>query len=251
MRYLSAAERELLLGFGKDHTLFAVAANEVKGNETEFEDKRLSLCGDSFSMVSFGWIISQLCRKWVTPRSPQQLVDRFGLASGCGLAADVPAPLAQRPRYGGVTSSPQSSSRLVAHLSRHVNHTGSDVSVAMGIPFSSKSGNHASIRAAWWDWRILFTSRWKFENHINYLEMRVILQAVKWRSRKSSSVGCRWLHLADSMVCNYILSKGRTSSKLLQPLTREIAAHLLALNSVQLQGHVDSIENPTDAASRA
>ena len=251
VRYLSAAERELLLGFGKDHTLFAVAANEVKGNETEFEDKRLSLCGDSFSMLSFGWIISQLCRKWVTPRSPQQLVDRFGLASGCGLAADVPAPLAQRPRYGGLTSSLQSSSRLVAHLSRHVNHTGSDVSVAMGIPFSSKSGNHASIRAAWWDWRILFTSRWKFESHINYLEMRVILQAIKWRSRKSSSVGCRWLHLADSMVCNYILSKGRTSSKLLQPLTREIAAHLLALNSVQLQGHVDSIENPTDAASRA
>ena len=59
-----------------------------------------------------------------------------------------------------------------------------------------------------------------------------------------------WLHLADSMVCNYILSKGRTSSLMLQPLTREIAAHLLALNSVQLQGHVDSIENPTDAASR-
>ena len=52
------------------------------------------------------------------------------------------------------------------------------------------------------------------------------------------------------MVCNYIISKGRTSSQLLQPITREIAAYLLALNSHQLQGHVDLSENPTDAANR-
>ena len=251
LRYLSAGERERLLGFGPDHTLFAIAANSVKGQEVAFEDKRLSLCGDSFCMLSFGWLIAQLCRAWVEPLSPQQIINRFGLASGCGLAAMVPAPLAQQPGYGGLPNALHTSSRLVGHLSRHVNHTGSDVSVALGIPFTTKSGNHASIRAKWWDWRILFTSRWKFESHINYLEMRVILQAIKWRGRRASAIGSRWLHLADSMVCNYILSKGRTSSQLLQPLTREIAAHLLALNSVQLQGHVDSIENPTDAASRA
>eukprot|EP00435_Cladocopium_sp_Y103_P049961 s280_g15.t1 len=130
LRYLCAAERERLLGFGQDHTLFAVAANSVKGEEIAFEDKRLSLCGDSFSMLSFGWIISQMCKAWVPPRSPQQIVDRFGLASGCGLAADVPAPLALQPRYGGLPNSNHSSQRLVAHLSRHVNHTGSDVSLA-------------------------------------------------------------------------------------------------------------------------
>ena len=80
--------------------------------------------------------------------------------------------------------------------------------------------------------------------------MKMILQAIRWRARFASSCNVRWLHLSDSMVCNFILSKGRTSSKLLQPLTREIAAHLLALNANQLQGHVDSSENPTDAASR-
>jgi hypothetical protein len=80
--------------------------------------------------------------------------------------------------------------------------------------------------------------------------MKMVLQAIKWRARHANAIGSRWLHLADSMVCNFVLSKGRTSSLLLQPLTREISAHLLALNAVQLQGHVDSIENPTDAASR-
>ena len=71
--------------------------------------------------------------------------------------------------------------------------------------------------------------------------MRMILQSIKWRARDGSAFDSRWLHLADSMVSNYILSKGRTSSKLLQPLTREIAVYLLALNAHQLQGHVDSV----------
>jgi predicted transcriptional regulator len=78
----------------------------------------------------------------------------------------------------------------------------------------------------------------------------MILQSIRWRARTAAGCNARWLHLSDSMVCNYILSKGRTSSQLLQPITREIAAYLLALNSHQLQGHVDSSENPTDAASR-
>ena len=50
---------------------------------------------------------------------------------------------------------------------------------------------------------------------------------------------------------NYILSKGRTSSHLLQPLVRKLAAVQLALNALELHGHVESAENPTDAASRA
>ena len=78
----------------------------------------------------------------------------------------------------------------------------------------------------------------------------MILQCIRWRARFGESVGRRWVHLADSMVCNYILSKGRTSSLLLQPIVREINAYLLALNSTQFNAHVDSAENPTDEASR-
>ena len=250
LRYLDSSERELLLGFGQDHTLFTWSAGMAKEDPEAWEDKRLSLCGDSFSMLSFGWLISQLCRNWVEPRSPQEIINRFGLPSGSSAAAQVEFPLISRNPEEVELVPQDHSGQLVAQLSRHVNHTGSDVSISMGTPFNSKGRGHASIRAHWWRWKLVFTSRWNFMNHINYLEMRVILQSIKWRARSAHSIGSRWLHLADSMVCNYVLSKGRTSSLMLQPLTREIAAHLLALNAVQLQGHVDSIENPTDAASR-
>ena len=250
LRYCNAEERCLLLGFGFGHTRFAMSASQAKGHERELEDLELSLCGDSFSMLSFGWIISQLCAPWVEPRTPTELVRRFGLAPGCSLQADLAVPLRRQLGYGPNPINEVGMEELTAQLSRHVNHTGGDVSLSLGTPYSNKSSNHLSLRADWWTWRILFTTKWKYPNHINYLELKMILQSIRWRARSTSSLSSRWLHLSDSMVCNYVLSKGRTSSKLLQPMTREIAAYLLALNSHQLQGHVDSAENPTDAASR-
>ena len=250
LRLLSSEERSLLLGFGKDHLLFAWSAGKIKENPQGCEDKRLSLAGDSFSMASFGWITSQLCKQWVAPRSPQQLIDRMGLAPGASLAAEYSCPMSRALGYGGESGPAVRPEALVGHLARHVNITGSDVSLALGIPYSLKSGNHSSLRAGWWEWAMIFKNRWKHESHINSLEMRMILLCIKWRARTPDSLNCRWLHLADSMVCNYILSKGRTSSRMLQPLTKEIAAFLLALNSTELHGHVDSLENPTDEASR-
>ena len=251
MRYLNSEERELLLGFGWQHTRSAFSASTVKQNEGAFEDKRLSLCGDSFSMLSFGWIISQMVKEWVPALSPEQIILRFGLAPGAGLAPHLTAPLSRQLNYVAEPSLiPEGESPLIAHLSRHVNHTGSDVSLALGTPFSAKTPSHASLRADWWTWKILFRTRWKFESHINYLEMKMILQSLRWRARSAQALNARWVHLSDSMVSNYILAKGRTSSQLLQPLTKEIAAYVLALNSNQLYGHVDSIENPTDGASR-
>ena len=250
LRYLNSSERERLLGFSSGHTFFAFNAGEKKLNPQGYVDKRLSLLGDSFSMLSFGWIIAQLCSAWVPPMSPAEVIGRFGLAPGSSLARGYTAELAVQVSHGDCSAAVVAPEALVAHFSRHVNHTGCDVNLTMGTPFSNKTGNHSSIRAGWWDWRILFKTKWRFQAHINALEMRMVLQSVKWRARFESSIGCRWLHLADSMVTNYVLAKGRTSSHRLQPVTREIAAHLLALGSQQMMGHVDSLENLTDEASR-
>lgn len=54
LRYLAAGERELLLEFGYQHTQFAMSASQSKHAEQEFEDKRPSLCGDSFSSSPSG-----------------------------------------------------------------------------------------------------------------------------------------------------------------------------------------------------
>ena len=183
-----STEREMLLGLGRDHTLFAWNAGDAKSDPIGYEDKRLSLCGDSFSMLSFGWVISQLCTAdfrsvWLAPGTP-------------GLAATCRPPL-----------SPSGAGAAQATLDRRGSwwHTCPGMSITPGQMFPLlwdllSGANHASIRASWWDRKILFKTRWRFANH--YLEMR------------------------------------------LGP------AHLLALNAAQLQGHVDSIENPTDSASR-
>ncbi len=251
LRYLDVTERELLMGVGFGATEFCMNASYAKRHPTEYADKRLSLLGDGFAMVSFAWIAGQLCSRWGLPPSPQQIVDRLGLAPGASLAASFPCHLRRGLGYGIHTELLGDSQHLVSHISRHVSHNGSDVSISLGVPFNSKQGHHFSLRAPWWDWKILFSSRWEFSSHINSLELRMIVQAARWRARKVDSFSTRWLHLADSMVCNYILSKGRTSSHLLQPLVRQHAALLLALNSIELHGHVDSTENPTDKASRA
>ena len=135
LRYPNSGEREKLMGFGADHTLFALSAGKAKADMEAYEDKRLSLVGDSFSMLSFGWIISQLCSPWQTPMSPQQILDRLGLAPGSSLAAGMKAPMQRGLCYGITSAVPPFPAQLVAQLSRHVDHTGADVCLAAGAPF--------------------------------------------------------------------------------------------------------------------
>eukprot|EP00438_Fugacium_kawagutii_P017668 Skav201285 [mRNA] locus=scaffold2058:294887:297451:+ [translate_table: standard] len=250
LRYLSPLERERLLGMGAGATAFCFSASRIKQHKTDYVDKRLSLLGDGFAMISFAWIAGQLLTGWSRPRSPQEIIDRFGLAPGASAAPHLKVPLSQSIGYGGECSSGDPS-QLVAHISRAVSHNGSDVSVALGAPFSKRATGHASLRAVWWHWHLLFKTKWQFPSHINALEMRMIYQALLWRARYPDNFSSRFLHSSDSMVCNYILSKGRTSSRLLQPLTKRIGALQLALNSHQLHGLVGSSENPTDDASRS
>lgn len=80
--------------------------------------------------------------------------------------------------------------------------------------------------------------------------MKMVLLSILWKCRDPASVNKRWLHLEDSMVSLLILSKGRTSSALLQPLCNKVGAVQLAMGSYLLHGHVPSDENPTDFASR-
>eukprot|EP00438_Fugacium_kawagutii_P017025 Skav211322 [mRNA] locus=scaffold3035:16954:19240:- [translate_table: standard] len=200
LRTLRASERECLMGMGPGATQFCLPAGEAKRFPHTYEDKRLSLLGDGFAMLSFGWVCGQACRQFSTPLDPSQLVQRFGLAPGAGLHPSARAPLVPGLHYGG---SPSKGGPLVPHVARSVHTNGSDVCVALGLPYSNKVQQHASLRALWWDWRILFTTRWGFWSHINALEMRMILQALAWRARNPESYSKRWLHLADSMVSGH------------------------------------------------
>ena len=249
-RLLDASERELLLGFGPGHTDPCQSASVKKRNLREHEDIRCSLCGDSFAIVSFTIIAAVLCQEFLPRMTPTMILSRLGLAPGASAHPSQRIPLTRWLAYGETSERDFEPEELVKQLGLSVNHTGADVRVLTGQILGHKPPNHASVRSWWWQWKQLFTVKWSSSMHINYLEMKMILLTLLWKCRSPASVCKRWLHLEDSMVSLLILSKGRTSSNLLQPLCNRVGAVQLAMGSYLLHGHVASEENPTDKGSR-
>ena len=161
MRTLDVSEHELLLGFGTGHTTHCLSASEAKKSPEAFEDLRKSLCGDSFAILSFSILVSQMCADLVPRMSPDQIVRRLGLAPGASLHPTLEAPMARWLQYGpDLADSEASPQQLVQHLGLSVNHTGSNMRVQTGHIMGGKTPSHGSVRAWWWQWKQLFTVRW-------------------------------------------------------------------------------------------
>ena len=143
-----------------------------------------------------------------------------------------------------------SDTEMVKQLWLSVNHTRCDVRLSTGEVMGNKTPAHASVKALWWQWKQLFNVKLNSQSHINFLEMKMILNTLLWKARFPSKINKRWLHLEDSMVCLFFSTKGRTSSVMLQPICNKIGALQLAMGSILLHEHVTSCENPIDAASR-
>jgi hypothetical protein len=73
---------------------------------------------------------------------------------------------------------------------------------------------------------------------------------LKWRSRRASSLGCKFLHLLDSQVNIGILTKGRTRSFCINFVTRRSNSLILAAFFHPVFAFVRSELNPADAPSR-
>lgn len=131
-----------------------------------------------------------------------------------------------------------------------MNHTGPDIKIFIGQVMNRKTTAHVSLKALWGQWKDLFAINWQYTAHINALEMRMILNNFLWKVRKNTSVNKRWLHLKDNMICLYIFSKSRTSSRQLQPICNHIGSLRLALKVTTFYFYIPSDENPTDGASR-
>ena len=103
-----------------------------------------------------------------------------------------------------------------------------------------------SVDPRMWRWRVVVQHAWKDAErgeHINKLELRSKLAALKWRLRAASNVYSRGVHLMDSMVSLGLLAHGRTSSRDLCPVMERIAALLLAGSVIPLYGHCKSATN--------
>ena len=155
-RLINADERELLLGYGRHHTRRAMSASEVKSSATAFEDKRLSMLGDSFSIYSFVLFAVACSRNFLPVMSYKHLAQRMGLAPGFRGQLRLQAPLCKSLRYGTPVQVLEQCHKTVSDfnrfLLRRTNHTGSDVRIATGDILAPKQYPRQSVASSWWKW---------------------------------------------------------------------------------------------------
>jgi len=250
-RLADSIERELLLGYGYNHTELCYSASDIKGSKKRYENERLSLLGDSFSIYSFVIVAAAMCRNFTPTFSYEHLCSRMGMAPGFRAPWRLRAPLARKLQYGSTcpdqSLSVQDLNRL---LLTKVNHTGSDVRISTGEIMVPKAFPRQSIEAEWWHWKPVFKFQWQHKEHINLLELRSILQSVVFTVNHHKLVNYRIFHITDSYVCMSIIGKGRSSSRLLNRTLKILNAYLLAHGLTLVVAHVESSHNPTDGASR-
>ncbi len=250
-RLANSSEKELLLGYGAQHTKLCYSASVIKQSKVRYEDERLSLLGDSFSIYSFVIVAAALCRRFLVRVDYKHLTRRMGLAPGFGLSLHLEVPLSRDISYGhrgvDVDTTVEMLNRIL--LSR-TNHTGSDVRISTGEVLNPKAAVRQSIEADWWKWEHVFRTKWKQRDHINLLELRGILLSIKFHVSHLRHSQARIFHLSDSYVCMSVVSKGRSGSRQLNRVLRELNGYLLAFGLYLIIAHVESSENPTDGASR-
>jgi hypothetical protein len=100
------------------------------------------------------------------------------------------------------------------------------------------------------EWRTLISSTWRWDEHINTLELQSIILAMRRLLSSPGVPGCRLLLLCDSSVVTYAMMKGRSSSKGLITGMKRIAALLLASGCRMGVVWIPTEVNPADAPSR-
>ena len=163
-------------------------------------------------------------------------------------AADI-APLLRAdlsaPTFGRVMASDASSTGLGVVAMPHLRGAVAPGSTVPGIngAVSSPVPREAVTE--------LVSSRWRWGEHINLLEMRAAHVALRWVLRHPLSDGVRVRLWVDSAVVVGVLRKGRSCSTDLNRLARAVAADLLRANVALDVDWVASAFNPADAPSRA
>ena len=99
-------------------------------------------------------------------------------------------------------------------------------------------------------WSTVVACPWRYQQHINELELQAMLTAVRWSLSHPTAVRSQLLLLVDSSTAYLSSAKGRSSSPAMLTLLRRYAALLLAGDVCVLTAWVPSALNPADAASR-
>lgn len=254
-RLINSEERSLLMGYGFGHLDLAWAASKIKGDRKGFELEKCSLIGDAFSIFSFVVIGVALCQGWIPRVHFHHLAARMGMAPGYRAPFRFQAPLQRELLYGCQSVAEAQVGLSMSELNKfflgRANFTGSDIRVVSGDVLNPRCFPRQPVCARWWHWSHCFKVKWTSRSHINLLELKAIVLSLQRGIERGKWSNCRIFHATDSYVAMSVISKGRTSSVMLNRLLKKLNAMLLLHGIQLLMTHVESSENPTDEASRA
>ena len=249
LRVPSVEEREVIMGFPRNYTMMCLAKQQ-QGSEAH-TDCRLTLLGNSWNVTVVTWILSQLgtLLGLNPPLSMQQIFDRTSPGCTTDFQTFLRRPLMKPQRKIQGSGNEE---RLVSKLLTMVSFKGEDLLLQSSSEDQVKYHRlRASIPSGLWAWKTITGWKWRDSNeHINVLEMRAVLTAMRWRIEKQQVTRSKFVHLLDSMVCLHALSRGRSSSRKLKRSLLRINSLLLATNCHVVWAYVHTKDNPADAPSR-
>ena len=240
-RLPTAEEAELLMGIDKYYILGA--SKHDSDSRTSFIIRR-QLIGNSFNCYAVSFLLGQALSKITNEDIPLHSYLQVGVADRPLTDHDINDP--------DFVDNEELAISLVEQYLRIAEKGGSDVRLELGVPFRPGAWPRAGAKTQYWSWAIAHGYPWRNSAgvHINKLELLAVFNSLKWRTRSTKQQRSRFLHMVDSQVVGAILTKGRTSSRLLRPTIRKITALTLAAQLYPAYIFVASEDNPADIPSR-
>jgi hypothetical protein len=246
LRLPIADEREVLAGFPRGHSGPAVPSSQLK---TRGEPVRLGLLSRAWQCAALAVTLGTTLPSTADRRPSGLWITILARADS---EAAFKSTMTTESR-SSLTDSELSAERVLARsLVRGVDHRGSDIRVDAGTMMAPASWPRQSLRPQLWKWRLAFKWKWATSGcHINILEASAALTCLKWRLRRSGGIRKKFIHILDSQVSQAVLTKRRSTSKLLNRVVRRVSALELASSSHTFYGFARSDWHPADAGSRA
>ena len=248
-RLVNTEERETILGFPRGYTTQCVPKSQQK--TIEHDDLRKTLLGNSWSVTVVSWLLAQLGAQLglIPPMTVQDCIDATAPGAATHMATFLSRPLMRGPNKA---LRPGNEAVLAKKLVNLVSIKGEDILLTAQTEDTLRYHRlRASIPANLWKWRTVCGWTWRGPSeHINVLELRAVLCALRWKVVKQKASRQKMIHLTDSLVCLHTLTRGRTSSKKLRRTLARINALLLLSRSTAVWTYIHTALNPADAPSR-
>ncbi|CAK0847855.1 unnamed protein product [Prorocentrum cordatum] len=239
----SRRHRAGLRGRQVRHTAVATKGS----NSSDANDARCFLLGNSFCVHVAAWASQHiLLAEGALSRPPAlaELVHVGECRETCG----------QRGALEGDAGLPDrgEARRPALHCLSRAEKGSSDIRLDCGLPYRPRGRPRSSLDPFARRWRAVLSMAWTRgrQARINARELQAALAALPRRSRKACAHGSRWPHLVDSQVAAAIATKGRSSSRRVQPAPKRWMAMCIAADMHPLIGYVMSEDSPADEPPR-